>query len=83
MDKEVKGITVEFEDGTTKRLTRGCVVDLDRRDDQEMSVDMLMASSMDIVQMAYGLLVAVNKIGMKSVLLGYLNGTFKEEEEEA
>lgn len=82
-EKEVTSITVGFSDGTTKELTRGCVVDLDRHGaDQEMSVDMLMASSMDILQMAYGLIVTVDRIGLKRELIALLGGSTKRNEEE-
>lgn len=80
--KEVTSITVGFSDGTTEELTRGCVVNLDKRGDTEMSVDMLQASAIDIVQMAYGLIVTVERIGLKKELLAFLNGSaFKSEEE--
>lgn len=73
MDKEIKGIVVEFEDGTTKRIEEGCCVDLKDMGDN-MSVEMLHVKPIDIVQLTYGLMVAVERMGMTELLKAYVDG---------
>lgn len=84
MERELKGIVVEFGDGTTKRIETGCCVDLKDSGD-EMSIEMLAVKPLDFVRLAYGILVAVDKMGLTEVLQAYADGsilTGKKEKEE-
>ncbi len=64
VEKEITGITVTYTDGGMKELTRGCCVDLSDGKSEEMHVEMLNVEMEDIVQLAYGLLVCVKRMGM-------------------
>lgn len=81
MDKEIRKVTVEYEDGTVKELKKGCCVDLTNVED-ELHVDMIECKPFDIVRLAYGLLICVERIGMTPLLKGYLSGEALPDEEE-
>lgn len=81
MEKEPKKIVVEFEDGTTKEVEHGCIVELKQGSD-EMCVDMLNASKLDIVRFAYGLVVTVDRMGMMKLFEAYMNGEALPDEKE-
>jgi hypothetical protein len=65
--KEISGITVTYTDGSTKELQSGCCVDLEEVGN-EMSVDMLNVEPTDIVRLALGLVVCVDRMGMIDML---------------
>lgn len=74
MESELKGIVVEFGDGTTKRIETGCCVDLNGSG-KGMSIEMLMVKPLDFVRLAYGILVTVDKMGLTEVLQAYADGS--------
>lgn len=61
--KEICGIRVTYTDGSIKELSSGCCVDLADKG-EEMSVEMLNIKPIDIVQLAYGLMACVDRMGM-------------------
>lgn len=81
MEKEPKKIVVEFEDGTAKEVEHGCIVELKQGSD-EMCVDMLNVSKLDIVRFAYGLVVTVDRMGMMKLFEVYMNGEALPDEKE-
>lgn len=76
---DVKKITVEFEDGETKQIEKGCCVDLENVEDR-IYIAMLDIQPHDMVRLAYGLLMAVENMGMMDELTAL--GTEREEEED-
>lgn len=71
--RDITGITVRYSDGSTKEIQSGCCVDLEKgRDD--LSVEMLNVKPFDLVRMAYGLVAAVQRLGMREELTKYANG---------
>lgn len=79
-DKEVAGITVTYDDGSTKEIQQGCCVDLKNGSD-DLSVELLKA--FDLVKLTYGLMVAIEKIGLEDVFNAYARGeTIQEAQDE-
>lgn len=78
MDKEIKGILIEYEDGNSRRIERGCCVDLSITGN-ELHVDMLNAKPTDIVRLAYGLLCAVDRLGMMDLFQAMIVGEITKE----
>lgn len=80
-NREITGITVRYSDGSTKELQNGCCVDLEKgRDD--LSVEMLNVKPYDLVRLAYGLVVTVQRLGMREELENIAGGTGEEQENE-
>ena len=79
MDKEITGILLEYDDGSTKRIEKGCCVDLDSAEDK-LKVDLLDAKPTDIVRLAYGLVYTVERLGMMDLLHAMVAGEEVEEE---
>lgn len=68
---DAKRILVEYEDGTIRELDKGIAAEFDH---ENMSVDMLKVSGVDMVRIAYGMVVTIEKLGLKPLLLAYANG---------
>ena len=75
-DKEVAGITVTYE------IQQGCCVDLKNGSD-DLSVELLNIKAFDLVKLTYGLMVAIEKIGLEDVFNAYARGeTIQEAQDE-
>lgn len=68
-DKEVTGITVMYDDGSTKEIQQGCCVDLKNGSD-DLSVGLLNIKAFDLVKLTYGLMVVIEKIGLIQIIGG-------------
>lgn len=71
--RDIAGITVRYSDGSTKEIQSGCCVDLEKGSD-DLSVEMLNVKPFDLVRLAYGLVAAVQRLGMRDKLEQYANG---------
>lgn len=80
MDKEIKGILIEYDDGSTNRIEKGCCVDLSK-EGNELRIDLLDAKPVDIVRLAYGLTYTVERMGMMDLLQAMVTGEVLQEEE--
>lgn len=78
MDKEIKGILIEYEDGSSKQIEKGCCVDLGIAED-ELTVDMLNARPADIVRLACGLVFTVERFGLMDLLQMMITAEVPEE----
>ena len=72
-DKEVAGITVTYDDGSTKEIQQGCCVDLKNGSD-DLSVELLNIKAFDLVKLTYGLMVVIEKIGLEDAFNAYARG---------
>lgn len=68
--RDITGITVRYSDGSTKEIQSGCCVDLEEGSD-DLSVEMLNVKPFDLVRLAYGLVAAVQRLGMRDELEQY------------
>ena len=76
---DVKEITVKFEDGSVKQIEKGCCVDLaDVKD--KMHIALLRVQPYDMVRLAYGLAVVVEKMGMTDKLMEFADRKEAEDE---
>lgn len=81
-DKEVAGITVTYDDGSTKEIQQGCCVDLKNGSD-DLSVELLNIKAFDLVKLTYGLMVVIEKIGLEDAFNAYARGeTIQEAQDE-
>ena len=71
--RDITGITVRYSDGSTKEIQSGCCADLEKGSD-DLSVEMLNVKPFDLVRLAYGLVAAVQRLGMRDKLEQYANG---------
>lgn len=78
---ELVGITVRYSNGNTKEIQSGCCVDLEEGSD-DLSVEMLNVKPFDLVRLAYGLVAAVQRLGMREELTQYVNGVTETESNE-
>lgn len=72
-EREITGITVHYSNDTTKEIMHGCCVDLTEIT-EEISVEMLNAAPIDIVRLAYGMLVCVDRMGLMDVFRKFAGG---------
>ena len=79
--RDITGITVRYSDGSTKEIQSGCFVDLEKGSD-DLSVEMLNVKPFDLVRLAYGLVAAVQRLGMREELTQYANGVTETESNE-
>ena len=79
--RDIAGITVRYSDGSTKEIQSGCFVDLEKGSD-DLSVEMLNVKPFDLVRLAYGLVAAVQRLGMREELTRYANGVTETESNE-
>lgn len=79
--RDITGITVRYSDGSTKEIQSGCCVDLEKGSD-DLSVEMLNVKPFDLVRLAYGLVAAVQRLGMMEELTQYVNGVTETESNE-
>lgn len=79
--RDITGITVRYSDGSTKEIQIGCCVDLGKGSD-DLSVEMLNVKPFDLVRLAYGLVAAVQRLGMREELTQYVNGVTETESNE-
>ena len=79
--RDITGITVKYSDGSTKEIQSGCCVDLEKGSD-DLSVEMLDVKPVDLVRLAYGLVAAVQRLGMREELTQYANGVTEMESNE-
>lgn len=79
--RDITGITVRYIDGSTKEIQSGCCVDLEKGSD-DLSVEMLNVKPFDLVRLAYGLVAAVQRLGMREELTQYVNGVTETESNE-
>lgn len=79
--RDITGITVKYSDGSTKEIQSGCCVDLEKGSD-DLSVEMLDVKPFDLVRLAYGLVAAVQRLGMREELTQYANGVTEMESNE-
>lgn len=69
LENKVKKITVEYEDGSKKELTKGVVVEFEG---DRIKMDLAYINSIELVRLAYGVAVAVNKLGLMDILQEYV-----------
>lgn len=74
---EAKRIVVEYDDGNVKEMEKGFAAEFDN---DTMHMDMLNVSKVDIVRIAYGMLVTVDKMGMTSLLQAFASGEMLPDE---
>ena len=79
--RDITGITVRYSDGSTKEIQSGYCVDLEKGSD-DLSVEMLNVKPFDLVRLAYGLVAAVQRLGMREELTQYVNGVTETESNE-
>ena len=79
--RDITGITVKYSDGSTKEIQSGCCVDLEKGSD-DLSVEMLDVKPFDLVRLAYGLVAAVQRLGIREELTQYANGVTEMESNE-
>lgn len=79
--RDITGITVKYSDGSTKEIQSGCCVDLEKGSG-DLSVEMLNVKPFDLVRLAYGLVAAVQRLGMREELTQYANGVTEMESNE-
>lgn len=79
--RDITGITVRYSDGSTKEIQSGCCVNLEKGSD-DLSVEMLNVKPFDLVRLAYGLVAAVQRLGMREELTQYVNGVTETESNE-
>lgn len=71
-------ITVTYENGTAKYLKKGIAAEFGN---DKMSVEILDVSKFDLVRIAYGMIVTVDKMGLMPMLEQYLSGDTLPDEE--
>ncbi len=74
-----KKIIVVMEDETQKEIDKGFVTQFNN---DVMHVDTVNVSKSDIVRIAYGMMVTVEKMGMSDLLVAYANGSILPDEED-
>lgn len=79
--RDITGITVRYSDGSTKEIQSGCCVDLEKGSD-DLSVEMLNVKPFALLRLAYGLVAAVQRLGMREELTQYVNGVTETESNE-
>ena len=79
--RDITGITVRYSDGSTKEIQSGCCVDLEKGSD-DLSVEMLNVKPFALVRLTYGLVAAVQRLGMREELTQYVNGVTETESNE-
>lgn len=72
-EKEMDGILVHYTNGEIKEMTKGCCVDLTGAK-EEMIVEMLEVDPDDFIRLAYGIIAAVDRMGMMEAFVEYSNG---------
>lgn len=80
-NRYITGITVRYSDGSTKDLQSGCCVNLENSSD-DLSAEMLNVKPYDLVRLAYGFAVTVQRLGMREELENLAGGTRVEKENE-
>lgn len=80
-NREITGITVRYNDGSTKELQSGCCVDLEKNSDN-LSVEMLNVKGYDLVCLAYGMVAVLQRLGMKEELEKYAGAVAEVHEDE-
>ena len=80
-NREITGIIVRYNDGSTKEIQSGCCVDLEKGSD-DLSVEMLNVKPFDLVRLAYGLVAVVQRLGMRDKLEQYAGGAREGQENE-
>lgn len=69
LENKVKKITVEYEDGSKKELTKGVVVEFSG---DRIVMDLSYINEVELVRLAYGAAVAVNELGLMDLLQEYV-----------
>lgn len=80
-NREITGIIVRYNDGSTKEIQSGCCVDLEKGSD-DLSVEMLNVKPFDLVRLAYGLVAVVQRLGMRDTLEQYAGGAREGQDNE-
>ena len=75
--RDITGITVRYSDGSTKEIQSGCCVDLEKGSD-----DLLDVKPFDLIRLTYGLVAAVQRLGMRDELEQYADGVGEVEDNE-
>ena len=77
--REVSGITVTYDSGDYENIKKGCCVNLKESEDgrvsENISIELLNANAVDIVRIAYGLLLTVDRLGMTKLLQSFADGS--------
>lgn len=68
-------ITIEYENGTTKKLTKGVVAHFEG---DTMNLDMAQFEKTDLVRLTYGLICALHQMGLSETLVAYTKGELNE-----
>jgi len=76
---DAKKILIEYENGTVKEINKGIVAEFDK---DNMHVDMVSVSKMDLVRIAYGMIATVEKMGMTPLFQAYASGELLPDEVE-
>lgn len=79
MKSDAKNISIEFEDGSTKEIKKGIAAEII---DNELTMEMIEFTPMDIVKLTYGLLAFVEKAGLTEILKGFADGVVDNLEDE-
>lgn len=72
-EREPAGIVVTYSNGDIEELTKGCCVNLDKVS-ETINVEMLEIQPEDIIRLTYGLICAVDKMGMGEEFRKYAEG---------
>ena len=79
--RDITGITVRYSDGSTKEIQSGSCVDQEEGSD-DISVKMLNVKPFALERLAYGLVAAVQRLGMRDELEQYADGVGEVEDNE-
>lgn len=67
----IEKIVIEYENGEKKEIEQGMAAELC---DGKMNLDMTNMSKIDFIRIAYGIIVAVEEMGMMPALKAYAKG---------
>jgi hypothetical protein len=79
MDGNAVSIKVKYEDGTTKDIKKGIVAEFDG---DTMHMDMVNFVRLDLVRLTYGMLSALEQMGLTDALMAFTQGVALPSDEE-
>lgn len=74
-EKKPIKITVEYEDGSKKELSKGAVAGFEG---DSMKMDMVEFEKMDLVRLTYGLICGLHQMGLSEALVAYTKEVTQE-----
>ena len=77
---DLKKITVEYDDGSTREITNGFIAEFDG---DEMIITTTGFSKLDMMRMTHGILASVEQMGMMDDFRKYMDAVNMQEGEDA